>query len=95
MASTAERNEPHDPPRYGDYPELFWDLRPDEIIDVEQPFVLARILTHAKPETIWKLVPVSIIRRELPSLPVPEHSRRFWGMVLDALDHQSARKARA
>ena len=95
MASTAEQKDSHDPPRYGDYPELFWDLRPTEVINVEQPFVLARILTHATPETIWRLVPVSVIRRELPTLPMPEHSRRFWGMVLDALDRPSTRKVRA
>jgi hypothetical protein len=89
-ASTARRRETHDPPRYGDYPELFWDLRPDEPINVEQPFVLARLLSHGTPETIWSLVPPSLIQRELPTLPLLEHTRRFWGRVLAALDNPNA-----
>lgn len=91
--STNEK--PTREPRYGDYPELFWDLRPDAPINVEQPFVLARLLSHARPEIIRHLVPVSLIRRELPSLPVLEHTRTFWTMVLDALDAQQNREGTA
>ena len=95
-STTADRKRPSDGvPRYGDYPELFWDLQPDAPVEVDQPFVLARLLTQASPEVIRKLVPVSLIRRELPTLPIPEHTRTFWGMVLDALDRPAAERSRA
>ena len=83
----------HAPPRYGDFPELFWDLQPDEVVDVEQPWVIARFLTQATPELIGQMVPVETIRRELPTLPVPEHTRRFWEMVLGAFDRKQASTA--
>jgi len=55
-ASTAQRREIHDPPRYGDYPELFWDLRPEEPINVEHPTVLGRILASGSFEMIRAMV---------------------------------------
>jgi hypothetical protein len=76
------------PPKYGDYPELFWDLKPEEPIDVEQPWVLARLLTTAAPDTIRRLAPISLIRREFPNLPLPDHTRRFWEMVFEAMDRR-------
>lgn len=90
--TSARRQDSGESPRYGDYPGLFWDLKPNEVIDVEQPFVLARLLTQADPETIWRLASPSLIRRELPTLPIPEHTRTFWGMVLDSLERRAGEK---
>jgi hypothetical protein len=95
---TNAQSPPHrssDPPRYGDYPELFWDLQPEEDIDVEHPFVLARLLTQATPETIARLAPTSLIRRELATLPIPEHTRLFWRMILDSLDRPQTSRSGA
>lgn len=92
-ANAAKRNEDSRPPRYGDYPMLFWDMKAEEPINIDNPFVLARLLTQATPETIRELAPVSLIRRELPTLPVPEHTRRFWYMVIEAFDRRAAKKS--
>ena len=70
------------PPKYGDYPELFWDLKPDEPIDVEHPAVLGRILTGARIETIRALVPFEMIERNLTRVEMPDHARRFWAGVV-------------
>jgi hypothetical protein len=85
-ATTARRREIHDPPRYGDYPELFWDLRPDEPIDVEHPAVLGRILASGSFEMIRAMVPFDIIRRRLDDIEAPEHVRSFWALVVQHRD---------
>jgi hypothetical protein len=85
-ASTAQRREIHDPPRYGDYPELFWDLRPDEPIDVEHPAVLGRILASGSFEMIRAMVPFDTIRRNLDEIEAPEHVRGFWKLVVQQRD---------
>lgn len=69
--------------RYGDFPELFWDLRGDAPIDAEHPSILARLLESATPETIGRLVSLDTIRDALDALPVPQHTRRFWRIVVD------------
>ena len=74
--------------RYGDYPELFWDLKPEAPIDVSRPSILARVLQGASLQTIRQLVPLSLLRRELPTLPVPEHTRLFWTRVVELLDEK-------
>lgn len=83
----SSMHHPHAPSRrthcYGEFPELFWDLRPDAAIDAEHPSILARLLVHGTPDTISKLVSLDVLRRELGTLPVPEHTRRFWRVVLD------------
>jgi hypothetical protein len=80
--SPAERS-PDPLPRYGDYPALFWDLDPAAPVDPEQPSVLARILTMAELETVFQLAPEFIIRRDILTVPIPEHTRLFWEMVLN------------
>jgi len=69
--------------RYGDFPELFWDLQPDAPVDVENPSILARVIQYGNMEAIRKLVRPEVLRRELSTLFVPEHTRRFWWKVLD------------
>ncbi|HEX8454754.1 MAG TPA: hypothetical protein VF647_21940 [Longimicrobium sp.] len=71
--------------RYGDFPELFWDAVPDAIIDPENPVVLARVLTQGGSDAVTKLVRQDTLERLLPTLVIPEHSRRFWGVVLEEL----------
>ena len=72
-------------PRYGDYPELFWDAQPDALLDPRNPVTLARLLTRGRPETIGRLVPLSVIRGSLDSLPLPKHVLVFWRTVLDGV----------
>lgn len=79
---------PDPPPRYGDYPALFWDLDPAAPVDPEQPSVLARILTMAELETVFQLAPEFIIRRDILTVPIPEHTRLFWEMVLNFPGHR-------
>lgn len=76
------------PPVYGDFPELFWDLRSDAPVDAEHPSILARLLECAKPAVIARLVSLDTIRNELDALPVPEHTRRFWRIVVDFPDRE-------
>jgi hypothetical protein len=68
--------------RYGDFPELFWDLRPEVEIDGTNPAVIGRLLQQAHPETIWKLVPVNVLLRDFERLDLPDHTRRFWNVVV-------------
>lgn len=76
-------------PRYGDFPELFWDLRPDAPIDAESPVVLARLLTRARAEIIGKLVSPRVLRDRLDSLPIAENVRVFWRAVLDGTSERT------
>lgn len=69
--------------RYGEFPELFWDARPEEVVDPENPVVLARVLTQGSAEAIAKFVRPELLERLLPTLVIPEHSRRFWNVVLE------------
>jgi hypothetical protein len=71
--------------RYGDFPELFWDLKRDVEVDGTNPSVIARLLEHAPPETIWKLVPVDVLLRDFEKLDLPEHTRRFWSIVVEMM----------
>lgn len=71
--------------RYGDFPELFWDLKRDVQVDGSNPSIIARLLEHAPPETIWKLVPVSVLLRDFEKLDLPEHTRRFWSIVVSMM----------
>lgn len=77
-----------DAPRYGDYPELFCDLRADMPVDVNHPSILARILREARLDVILELVPMDHLRRELPNLFVPDYTRRLWTRVLEILDER-------
>ena len=71
--------------RYGDFPELFWDLKRDEAVDGTNPGIIARLLEHAPPATVWKLVPVDVLLRDFERLDLPEHTRRFWSEVVRIL----------
>jgi hypothetical protein len=68
--------------RYGDFPELFWDLKPDAEIDTENPDVMARVLQHGSMDAIRTLVPMEVLLRDFDKLELPEHSRRFWELVV-------------
>ena len=68
--------------RYGDYPELFWDLLPEAVVDATDPVILARLLTQGRLDAIAELVSMEVLRRELDRLVIPEHTREFWRMVL-------------
>ncbi len=75
--------------RYGDFPELFWDLRGDVPVDGEDPLIIARLLQHANPETLWKLVPVPVLLEKFDEVELPEHSRKFWSLVIERLRERS------
>jgi hypothetical protein len=75
---------------YGDYPELFWDLSPEQPIDASDPVILARLLTHARLDVIIELAPMDVLRRELDELVVPDHTREFWRTVLADLPGAAA-----
>lgn len=75
--------------RYGDFPELFWDLKPEVEVDGTNPAVIARLLQHAAPETIWKLVPVNVLLRDFERLDLPAHTQRFWTVVVHTMRERS------
>ncbi len=82
MDGKARQTDPGDSPRYGDYPELFWDADPDALLDVSEPTTLARLLTRADPRTIGELVSPDLIAASLDDLPVPDNVKLFWRLVL-------------
>lgn len=71
--------------RFGDFPELFWDARPDAIIDASDPVVLARIITRGSMDAIKRLVSIEVLRERLQELAIPSHVREFWELVLAKL----------
>jgi hypothetical protein len=72
-------------PRYGDFPGLFWDARPDDPIDATNPVVLARMLTRGSMDALEQLVSPDELRRALLRLIVEEHVRRFGMRVLEQM----------
>ncbi|HEX6910986.1 MAG TPA: hypothetical protein VF142_11345 [Longimicrobium sp.] len=80
--------------RYGDFPELFWDVKPDAVIDRTNLRMIARVLTHARLETIWKLVPVDVLLRDFEKLILPERTRRFWSIVVRMMREKKAARER-
>ncbi len=88
MTSASPSSDP--PPRYGDYPVLFWDLDPSEPIDVEHPAVLGRMLESGSLEMIRALVPFEVIRRNVDAVEAPEHVREFWKLVVQHRDASPA-----
>lgn len=81
--------------RYGDFPELFWDLKKDAPVDAQNPAIIARLLMHARPETLWKLVPVPVLLEKFDQLDLPDHSRRFWFLVVQELRERRNRREHA
>lgn len=67
---------------YRDFPDLFWDIQPDAIIDRENPAMLARVLTSGSSEAIRALVDFDVVRREFDALWLPEPVRHVWRKVL-------------
>lgn len=80
--------------RYRDFPELFWDIKPDAEIDRTNLRMIARVLTHARLETVWKLVPVDVLLRDFEKLILPEHTRRFWSIVVGMMREKRAARER-
>ncbi len=80
---------------YRDFPELFWDLKGDAPVDAQNPAVIARLLMHARPETLWKLVPVPVLLEKFDQLDLPEHSRKFWALVVQELRERRTRRVHA
>lgn len=78
--------------RYGDFPELFWDLKRDAPVDPQNPAIIARLLMHARPETLWKLVPVPVLLEKFDELDLPDHSRKFWSLVVQELRERRTRR---
>ena len=76
--------------RYRDFPELFWDVQPDAVIDRTNLRMIARVLTDGRLETIWKLVPVDVLLRHFEELILPDHTRRFWSIVVAMMREQQA-----
>ncbi len=76
--------------RYGDFPELFWDAKPEAPIDLEHPVVLTRILTRASPEVLVRLVSPERLVEHLPRLPLNDHARAFWTRVALHLQRRKA-----
>jgi hypothetical protein len=89
-APERERIMPQREHRYGDYPELFWDLLPEHHVDIAEPVILARLLTQGRLNVIAELVPMDVLRRELERLPIPDHTREFWRTVLEGMPDDAA-----
>lgn len=77
--------------RYGDFPELFWDLKPDAEIDRTNLRMIARVLTHGSMDAIRKLVPMEVLLRDFEKLDMPENARRFWSLVVQMRRERLAR----
>ncbi|HEU0015791.1 MAG TPA: hypothetical protein VFQ45_19085 [Longimicrobium sp.] len=73
------------PYRYGDFPWLFWDLKPDEEVDGENLRVIARVLTDGRMADLRRLAPIATLLREFPRLDLPEHAQKFWSIVVRML----------
>ena len=73
------------PYRYGDFPELFWDLQKDVEIDRENPSVIARVLRDGNPRALRELVSPEALIRHFDELMLPHHVRAFWGIVVEKL----------
>jgi hypothetical protein len=73
---------------YGDFPGLFWDLKRDEVVDGTNPTVVARVLEHAEPETVWKLIPMNVLLKDFERIDLPEHTRHFWRVAVHMLRDQ-------
>jgi hypothetical protein len=71
--------------RYGDFPELFWDLQKDAEIDRENPSVIARVLRSGNPKSLRELVSAEALIRHFDELVLPEHVRAFWSIVVEKL----------
>lgn len=69
--------------RYGDFPELFWDLKPEAEIDRNNPRLIARVLTDGSMDAIRKLVPMDVLLRDFEKLDMPDNARRFWSLVVE------------
>ncbi len=69
--------------RYGDFPELFCDAQPDELVDTTNAVVLARLISKGSMVVIRELLDPETLRQALPALPVIKNCRRFRGRVLD------------
>ncbi len=81
--------------RYGDFPHLFWDAQPDAPVDVTSAVTLARLLRRGDPETIAALVPPELLREQLDTLFLPEHTKSLWRRVLARLPERESTPARA
>jgi hypothetical protein len=69
--------------RYGDFPELFWDLKPDAEIDRSNLRMIARVLTDGSMDAVRKLVPMDVLLRDFEKLDMPDNARRFWSLVVE------------
>lgn len=69
--------------RYGDFPELFWDVKPDAEIDHTNLRMIARVLTDGSMDAIRKLVPMEVLLRDFEKIDMPDHARSFWSLVVE------------
>lgn len=69
--------------RYGDFPELFWDVKRDAEIDRTNLRMIARVLTHGSMDAIRKLVPMEVLLRDFEKIDMPDNARRFWSLVVE------------
>ena len=77
--------------RYGDFPELFWDVKPDAVIDRKNLRMIARVLTHGSMDAIRKLVPMDVLLRDFEKIDMPDNARRFWSLVVEMRRKRLAR----
>jgi hypothetical protein len=81
----AVETSPTRPYHYRDFPELFWDAKPEAVIELDNPFVLSRVLQKGSLEHVRKLVDFNILRAKWGELWLPERTRYVWGKVLDIM----------
>lgn len=74
--------------RYGDFPELFWDLQKDVEIDRENPYVISRVLREGNLKLVKQLVSADTLIRHFDELVLPEHIRAFWALVIERLQER-------
>jgi hypothetical protein len=76
------------PYRYGDFPELFWDLQKDVEIDHDSPYVISRVLREGNLNLVRQLVSAETLTRHFDQLVLPDHIRAFWALVIEKLEQR-------
>jgi hypothetical protein len=75
-------DKPDRPYTYGDFPELFWDLQKDVVIDGTDPLVISRVLREGNLEHVRRIVSLDALIEHFDELVLPRNVRVFWTLLL-------------
>lgn len=75
-------DKPDRPYTYGDFPELFWDLQKDVVIDGTDPLVISRVLREGNLEHVRRIVALDALLEHFDDLVLPRNVRAFWTLLI-------------